>query len=237
LSQSAAKAANMAHHSPLRKWINLKLHRRGRFAESTTVSLVVRPILEKERIKTWLCVPLMAAVVSLGGPQLTEPPTPLDTWSTDKPVQTVLAYTMNVPDGNEEDTYLVPVQDMLGVSQGFHSGHPGMDLRAPLGTNVIAMDNGVVESIIESPFGYGRHVIIREANGIETLYAHLGLIKVAEGDELRAGNVIGTIGTTGWSTGPHLHFEVRENGAQVNPIKYIGKSLDIIKQEALAAAH
>jgi murein DD-endopeptidase MepM/ murein hydrolase activator NlpD len=210
-----------------------KNHRRGSFAGSSILSIVVRPVLERDWIKTVLGVPLFAVAIATGNPQMTDNQA-MDTWSVEQPIKTVMAYDLKVPDGTEAVTYFLPVSVLSGVSQGYHAGHPGIDFRSPLQSPVIAMENGKVESITEATLGYGRHVVLKHNNGMETLYAHLALIKVAEGDELKAGDLVGTIGTTGWSTGPHLHFEVRVNGEQVNPINYIGKSLEMAK---LAAGH
>jgi murein DD-endopeptidase MepM/ murein hydrolase activator NlpD len=94
--------------------------------------------------------------------------------------------------------------------------HPGFDLAAPTGTQVTAAAAGTVTHA--GPAGtYGNLVTIRHANGFETRYAHLSAVSVHVGDELPAGAELGKVGTTGYSTGPHLHFEVRHDGAPVDP--------------------
>ncbi|NLC77687.1 MAG: peptidoglycan DD-metalloendopeptidase family protein [Clostridia bacterium] len=98
--------------------------------------------------------------------------------------------------------------------------HTGIDIAAPMGAKVVAGDNG--EVILAQPFGaYGNTVIIDHGSDISTMYAHLSSISVKVGDEVLRGDQIGKVGSTGLSTGPHLHFEVRENGEPVNPWPYL----------------
>jgi murein DD-endopeptidase MepM/ murein hydrolase activator NlpD len=94
--------------------------------------------------------------------------------------------------------------------------HPGFDLAAPTGTTVDAAAAGTVTHA--GPAGtYGNLIVIKHANGVETRYAHLSATSVKEGDQVQAGQPIGAVGTTGYSTGPHLHFEVRKDGQTVDP--------------------
>ena len=95
--------------------------------------------------------------------------------------------------------------------------HAGVDWAAPIGTPVVAAFSGVVSGAGDAG-GYGNLVRLRHANGTETRYAHLDTIDVAQGQRVQGGQQIGTVGTTGRSTGPHLHFELRENGAPVDPL-------------------
>jgi murein DD-endopeptidase MepM/ murein hydrolase activator NlpD len=94
--------------------------------------------------------------------------------------------------------------------------HPGFDLAAPTGTTVDAAAAGTVTHA--GPAGtYGNLITIKHADGVETRYAHLSATQVKEGDHVEAGQPIGAVGTTGYSTGPHLHFEVRKDGQPVDP--------------------
>ena len=98
--------------------------------------------------------------------------------------------------------------------------HTGIDIAAPMGAKIVAGDNGQV--IMARPFGaYGNTVIIDHGSNITSMYAHLSSFTVKEGDEVLRGDQIGKVGSTGLSTGPHLHFEVRENGEPVNPWPYL----------------
>ena len=98
--------------------------------------------------------------------------------------------------------------------------HDGVDLAAPIGTPIYATADGVVGKA--SWFGgYGLCVEIEHGGDLETRYGHMSRLNVAEGQTVRKGDVIGFVGSTGRSTGPHLHYEVRVDGVAVNPIPYM----------------
>ncbi|GIW27649.1 MAG: peptidase M23 [Meiothermus sp.] len=105
-----------------------------------------------------------------------------------------------------------------GVFQRFHTG---IDLAAPVGTPIYAARAGQVDTAGWSRYGYGLHVIINHGGAQETLYAHMSRIAVRPGQWVGRGELIGYVGSTGWSTGPHLHFEVRVGGAARNPMAYL----------------
>ncbi|HSQ34250.1 MAG TPA: M23 family metallopeptidase, partial [Peptostreptococcaceae bacterium] len=98
--------------------------------------------------------------------------------------------------------------------------HTGIDIPAPTGTNVLSIDNGkVIYAGVQS--GYGNTVMILHDDGKVSLYAHNSRMTVGNGQRVSKGQVIAKIGSTGRSTGPHLHFEIRINGSHVNPINYL----------------
>jgi len=98
--------------------------------------------------------------------------------------------------------------------------HPGQDLAAPTGTRVGAAAAG--EVVHAGPAGtYGNLVTIRHDDGFETRYAHLSAVHVKPGDRVEVGQDVGAVGTTGHSTGPHLHFEIRKEGQALDPIPYL----------------
>ncbi len=105
-----------------------------------------------------------------------------------------------------------------GVFQRFHTG---IDLAAPIGTPIYAARAGQIDTAGWSRYGYGLHVIINHGGAQETLYAHMSRIVVRPGQWVDRGDLIGYVGSTGWSTGPHLHFEVRVGGAARNPLAYL----------------
>lgn len=108
------------------------------------------------------------------------------------------------------------------VSQGYWGGHPAIDVAGYVGAPVAAADGGyVVLAGGGWSGGYGNHVIIDHGNGFTTLYAHLTSIFVSPGMTVSKGQQIGTMGSTGNSTGPHLHFEVRYGGVPYNPASYL----------------
>ena len=97
--------------------------------------------------------------------------------------------------------------------------HKGIDLAAPEGTPVYACKSGeVLSASIDST--YGNFIILQHENNMQSVYAHLSKFAVSEG-YVRSGTVIGYVGTTGLSTGPHLHFEIRTNGKNRNPQDYL----------------
>jgi murein DD-endopeptidase MepM/ murein hydrolase activator NlpD len=110
-----------------------------------------------------------------------------------------------------------PNVDPFTGAAGFH---PGMDFGASIGTPIHAAGDGtVVYAGVES--GYGNYTCINHGGGIATCYAHQSVILVKVGDQVKRGQVIGLVGSTGYSTGPHLHFEVRINGQVTNPLPWL----------------
>ncbi len=103
--------------------------------------------------------------------------------------------------------------------------HQGLDFTAPAGTPIYATADGVVSIAGFSPDGYGNKVIINHGYGYETLYGHMLKVNTQPGQSVVRGQVIGYIGSTGKSTGPHCHYEVRKKGAKVDPIYYFYNDL------------
>ena len=101
--------------------------------------------------------------------------------------------------------------------------HNGVDIKASKGTPVCATANGLVRKIMDNHQegkGYGKYIIIDHANGYSTMYTQLSKIEVKAGQEVKQGDVIGLVGSSGISTGPHLHYEVMKDGENVNPENY-----------------
>lgn len=123
-----------------------------------------------------------------------------------------------------ENFFLVPLRAGYQVSSPFgprgRSVHKGLDLRVPVGTPVQAARDGVVVSA-ESWRGYGLVVILRHGDGWTSRYAHLNGFEVRPGEQVLAGQVIATSGQSGNATGPHLHFEIRQNGVPVDPVAFL----------------
>lgn len=106
------------------------------------------------------------------------------------------------------------------ISQYFYWRHHGLDIACKLGTPIYSSEDGVVEKAGWSA-GYGKRIIVKHSSGMQTLYAHLASINVQVGEAVNRGDVIGKMGSTGWSTGSHLHFEVRISGSKKNPLNYL----------------
>lgn len=103
--------------------------------------------------------------------------------------------------------------------------HPGQDIRAERGTPVVAAATGTV-AFAGWQSGYGQMIEVAHGGGLTTRYAHLSKIEVAVGAEVVRGELVGLVGSTGRSTGPHLHYEVRINGESVNPLAYLPTRAD-----------
>ncbi len=112
---------------------------------------------------------------------------------------------------------------------GHHRVHQGVDIAAPQGTPIGAAAAGTVV-FAGRRGGYGKTVMIEQADGRQTRYAHADHLLVKAGDQVVAGQVIATVGSTGHSTGPHLHFEIRENGQPVNPLTTITKDFMLARR-------
>jgi len=110
--------------------------------------------------------------------------------------------------------------------------HTGLDLAAPAGTPVLAAADGVVVAAAKGTVGYGNYIVIAHPGGVDTLYGHLSVIRVAAGDKVKQGQAIGLEGSTGFSTGPHLHFEVRVNDKLLDPLVYLSKSKPVASASA-----
>ena len=111
--------------------------------------------------------------------------------------------------------------------------HTGLDFAAAIGTPVYATADGAVERTAFDPAGYGNHVIINHGFGYETLYGHMVKIKVHEGEAVKRGQVIGWVGSTGKSTGPHCHYEVIRNGEKIDPVHYFFNDLTAADYERM----
>jgi murein DD-endopeptidase MepM/ murein hydrolase activator NlpD len=103
--------------------------------------------------------------------------------------------------------------------------HAGLDFTAPQGTPIYATADGTVTTAGNTGDGYGIHVIIRHGYGYETLYGHMVKVKSRAGQSIKRGEVIGWVGSTGKSTGPHCHYEVRKNENALDPIYYFYNDL------------
>lgn len=118
--------------------------------------------------------------------------------------------------------------------------HAGLDFTAPQGTPIYATADGAVSTAGNTGNGYGNHVIINHGYGYETLYGHMVRIKARNGQAVKRGEVIGWVGSTGKSTGPHCHYEVHKYGQKIDPIYFFYNDLtpeqfDLILKKAAAS--
>lgn len=118
--------------------------------------------------------------------------------------------------GGEISSFYGLRADPFGAGTDYH---PGIDIACDYGTPIKASSTGVVQEA-DWNGGYGRFVSIDHGNGLTSCYGHMSAVAVAPGQHVRRGEVIGYVGSSGYSTGPHVHFEIRQNGNTVNPLNY-----------------
>jgi len=111
--------------------------------------------------------------------------------------------------------------------------HAGMDFTAPTGTDVYATGDGVIEAVNTSKRGLGNHIIIDHGFGLKSIYAHLSDFNVRRGQKVKRGDVIGFVGSTGMSIAPHLHYEIKLNGVNVDPVNYYFNDLTPAEYERM----
>ena len=174
------------------------------------------------KLKILLVLPLIAILISAFT---------VDTVIENKLIKTQLYYVQ--PDSDIPSIFPVKKVDGVKTSSGYGMRmhpikkekmmHNAVDIKAPEGTPVFATANGLVRKVkqdFKKGEGYGRYIIIDHENGFSTLYAQLSGYNVKEGQEVQKGDIIGYVGQSGLSTGPHLHYEVMKDGENVNPENY-----------------
>jgi murein DD-endopeptidase MepM/ murein hydrolase activator NlpD len=106
-----------------------------------------------------------------------------------------------------------------------------MDFTAPTGTEIYATGDGTIEKADNEGNGYGIHVVINHGYGYQTLYGHMSRVKVKPGQKVKRGEVIGYVGNTGTSSGPHVHYEVIKNEEKINPVNFFYSDLSPAEYE------
>lgn len=117
------------------------------------------------------------------------------------------------------------VTTWYGGSTPYQKFHTGLDLAAPAGTPIFASRAGYVQDAGWSRVGYGLHVVIDHGDAFATWYGHMSKMAVNPGQYVQQGELIGYVGSTGWSTGPHLHFELRHANHSTDPLRYMPTGL------------
>lgn len=192
-----------ADTEPLSFFTKLRNIRRG-----SKFSRFFRYVFEHKHIKRILgtnLALLMAASAFI--------PTPVD--QNIEPEMTIIN-TQTTKSFKTEKSVSYPVDKVI-INQGYHFFHPGLDFEGTTGEPVRAILKGVVKNTQYSRYAYGIAVLIDHGEGLTSLYAHLSSISVSVGQKIEAGDKIGEIGSTGRSTGDHLHLETRQNGVPFNP--------------------
>lgn len=169
---------------------------------------------------------------------------PFNSFSNDETFELAIGQTVIVPEGVKPETVLwSPIARVRQITpdagsvtatgqfvwpasglitQNFVWYHPGLDIANNAAPNILAADAGVITTAgWPDGFGYGNRVMINHQNGYQTLYAHLSQVFVVPGQRVNRGDAIGRMGSTGRSTGTHLHFEIYTPGGRVNPLNYL----------------
>src|SRR5574341_846768 len=179
-----------------------------------SVSLLLRRTIEKLPFKQLVGANLagLAFVAAVVAPGVSDVASNLEVMTETE--TTVVAVTPT------QSRFHWPVTN-FGLSQRFSLGHPGVDLTAPRGTPIYAVADGWVAWVTNSLWGYGKHLLVQHADGIQSLYAHLASINVGQGDTVTKDTKLGEVGSSGWSTGNHLHLEIYQDGTPVNPLEVL----------------
>lgn len=175
-------------------------------------SFLASKFFERSGIKQWFGVNLVAAVfmTSIVSPEL-------DNLLHQLTIEDKMKSTPITANIETISTFEQPLSTYR-ISQLFTFWHSGVDMATGLGNPIYAIDDGTVEFADNSFLGYGKHVIIAHDNNIKSLYGHMSEILATQGQQVSRGEMIGKVGSTGWSTGNHLHLEIYNNGVAINPI-------------------
>ncbi len=124
------------------------------------------------------------------------------------------------------DSKFTKITTYFGYSEYHNGNHGAIDIGngGINGANIYAMKGGeviIAKTTYKQGYDYGMYVVIDHGDGYQSLYAHMSSVYVTVGQMVSQGDVIGLVGSTGWSTGPHLHFEIRKNGTRVDPLQYV----------------
>lgn len=189
----------------------------SRCRRSNPLSFALRPIFAHKRIHTAIGTFMALIVAALA---TISPFTSFAGENTGGPI------TINVlPEGEipltTNQSVVLPI-DTFHISQGYNVFHPGLDMAGPIGEAINPVMSGTVTEVVKERFGYGEHVRVTHDNNYETLYAHMSEIDVQPGDKVTTTSKLGELGSTGRSTGPHLHLEVRDDsGLTINPKTFL----------------
>ncbi|HCM38327.1 MAG: Peptidase M23 [Candidatus Gottesmanbacteria bacterium GW2011_GWB1_43_11] len=176
------------------------------------LSFAASKIFEHPSIKHLFGLNLLAAVIFTG--VITPEANNLMTQNL---LESKSGQTPIVADPNTKTTFEIPLVNFR-ISQFYSFWHPALDMVAEKGTPIYAIEDGIVTEAAAFFFGYGKHVVIAHPHGIKSLYAHMSEIDTEVGRRVTRGQLIGKVGATGWATGNHLHFEISQNDALLNPL-------------------
>lgn len=171
-------------------------------------SRVIRYAIEKVNIKAILGSNLAFAILATS---LTSPISTQTAKEAETAVLPVPVISLST------DVQIRYPMEKVKINQGFSRFHYGIDIDGETGDSIYPVMKGRVEAKEISRFGYGNQIIVQHENGLKSRYAHLNKMNVEIGQEVKSEQVIGEVGTSGWSTGSHLHLEIIQNDRAINP--------------------
>lgn len=200
----------------IRDLLRLKNIRKG-----SRLSRMGRIIVQKFQAK--VLAGLLMISLSLGGlnilPNLSNRPVE----AASGPV--VIEEPVNITTHTETTAQLPLPVGSFSLTQGFHLFHPAIDLAAPIGTPIKSIATGKVVLVKHNGFGLGNYLVVKHGSGFYSVYAHLNEIIVRKDQEVTKETIIGTVGNTGFSTGPHLHLEIIIDEQKINPLTVLPQIL------------
>jgi murein DD-endopeptidase MepM/ murein hydrolase activator NlpD len=179
-----------------------------RIKKGSKISRTFRHFFEHKKIHRFLGANLVLA--SLVSPFVSTSPNTLAEYESPNISNTPIVFTT-------ERRVRYPLEKVK-VTQEYKFYHPGIDLSSPSGEPVYPITNGKIEAIQYSRYGYGNAIVVDHGNKITSLYAHLSKINIANNQEVSTNTKIGEVGSTGYSSGSHLHLEIRDAGYPINPL-------------------
>jgi murein DD-endopeptidase MepM/ murein hydrolase activator NlpD len=189
-----------------------------RCGHSNPISFALRPIASHKHFRSFIGVNI--ALLALGLAAISPLPSFAEAGNTGGVPGIVVATGGEVSLATKQAVKL-PIQHFY-VSQGFWFFHSGIDMASSIGEPIHPIMSGRVVQVERGWFGYGNMVVIAHTSEYESLYAHMSKIYVVQGQEVTTDTEIGEVGSTGHSTGPHLHLEIHEDGKAINPAPILG---------------
>ncbi|PIU02286.1 hypothetical protein COT66_01110 [Candidatus Shapirobacteria bacterium CG09_land_8_20_14_0_10_49_15] len=191
------------------KWLVTDKHLAGHPA-----SRVLRRVFENGKIKKALGLNLAGLILLTGLATPTE-----SILKNNSETEEIVSLTVNAQEVETvtQHTVRLPL-DSFVITQGYSFFHRGVDLKEVTGAPIYPIMDGTVEAVFDLHFGYGKHLIINHGSGRKSLYAHLSKIIAQKDQAVDKNTVIGLVGSTGLSTGSHLHLEIWEDGRPLNPL-------------------
>jgi murein DD-endopeptidase MepM/ murein hydrolase activator NlpD len=189
-----------------------------KYRSGTLVGKVARHVSEHKNVKRYFAANLSALVIA--GTFLPIAQGNVQAASLNaEPEQTVIQ-TQNTLVTEKSIQYPL---ETIRVNQGYGIFHPGVDLGDEIGSPIKPVKAGIVIEAENGSYGYGNTIVIDHGKGLTSRYAHLSKIEIKVGDNVNTNIEIGQVGTTGHSTGPHLHLEIRQNGIPLNPLSVLSR--------------